>query len=158
MDGNTLFKTSLGRPSIEAMGAVSLGDLDFLVERLGIERTDLELAFANDPMAERIFNYFVVRAAGVAGETLVETYAEMVPQSQTGSGAVVGAVTIDGREVVWIAIPNNPVPNLWFWAEGDTLLGIQAADQPTFQKLYRLLPAPGSSPGASPDPSQRAEA
>ena len=33
--------------------------------------------------------------------------------------------------------------------EVEQLVGIQAADQPTFEKLYRLLPAPSSSPHPS---------
>jgi hypothetical protein len=154
VDGTPLLKLSLGRPSIEAMGNISLGDLDALVEMLGIERTDLELAFANDPTADQVFNYFAWRAAGIPGDTLVETYAKAVPDSSTGAGAVVGSVTIDGRKVVWIAIPGNPVPNLWFWAQGDTLVGIHAVDQATFEKLYRLLPHPAGSPASSPGPSQ----
>lgn len=150
VDGRPLFKLSLGRPSLELMGDASLGDLDLLVSELGIDRADLELAFANDPTASPVFNYLAFRVAGVSGATLVDTYQRLIPRTE--ADATAQRVTIDAREVVWVAIPFNPIPNIWFWAAGDTLLGIQAADQPTFQKLYRLLP-PSTYPLASPSPS-----
>lgn len=144
VDGRPLFRMSMGRPSLEAMGDASLGDLDALVSELGVARTDLEIAFANDPAASPAFNYLAFRVAGVDGPTLVETYERMVPQTEVGATAQ--RVAVDGREVVWVAMPSNPIPNIWFWAEGDTLVGIQAADQATFERLYRLLPAPVRSP------------
>lgn len=159
VDGRPLFKMSMGRPTLEAMGDASLGDLDALVVELGVERGDLELAFANDPSASPPFNYFAFRVAGVPGPTLVETYERMVPRTEVD--AVVQHIPVAERQVVWVSIPNNPIPNIWFWAQEDTLVGIQTADQPTFERLDGLLagvpasPAPGatSDPGATPDPT-----
>ncbi len=148
VDGRPLFMLSMGRPSLEAMGDASLGDLDALVTELGVRRTDLEMAFANDPTASPAFNYLAFRVAGVDGPTLVETYERMVPQTEVGASAQ--RMTIDDREVVWVAIPNNPIPNLWFWAQGDTLVGIQAADRATLERLFRLMPRAGDPPGPSP--------
>ncbi len=120
---------------------------------LGVERTDLELAFANDPTASPLFNYLAFRVAGVPGATLVDTYERLIPRTEVDATAQ--RILVDGREVVWVAIPYNPIPNIWFWAEGDTLVGIQAADQAAFEVLYQLLPGPATSSGplASVSPS-----
>ncbi|MFN8518988.1 MAG: hypothetical protein U0667_06275 [Chloroflexota bacterium] len=148
IDGTTLFKLSMGRPTLEALGDASLGDFDALVAALGIERGDLELAVANDPTSAA-FNFLAFRAAGITGEQLVEAYETLVPQSEVD--AVAQRIPVGDQEVVWVSMPNNPIPNLWFWAQGDTLVGIQAADQATFQRLYALLPPTVSaSPAASP--------
>jgi len=151
VDGATLFKLSMGRPTLEAMGDASLGDFDALVAELGIERGDLELAVANDPTSAA-FNFLAFRAAGISGEQLVAAYERLVPQSETG--AVAQRISVGDQEVVWVSMPNNPIPNLWFWAQGDTLVGIQTADQATFERLYGLLPpAPSGSPAPSPGAS-----
>jgi len=152
VDGRPLGKLSIGRPTIEGMVGTT-SDLDAFADALGVELTDFEIAFANDPTAMAtgtpVFNYMAFRVAGVTGGSLVEAYERLTPATEVD--AVAARATIDGREVVWVRMPYNPVPNIWFWAEGDVLVGIQAADQATFEKLYRLMPArpPTGSPIAT---------
>lgn len=154
VDGSPLFKLSMGRPTLEALADQGMGQLDVFVSELGIERTDLELAFANDPTADPLFNYLAFRAAGITGPALVEAYARMVPQAE--ASATTRTVTIDGREVTSISMPSNPLSEIWFWTEGDALVGIQTVDLATLERLYRLMPGQAGPPAGSPTASAAA--
>ncbi len=149
VDGKPLFRLSMGRSFIEAVGDdASLGDLNAMADDLGTDLADFELGFANDPTADPLFNYTAWRVVGVDGATLVESYARLVPKTEVNAFA--RPYTIDGRDVIWMSMPYNPIPNIWFWSQGDTLVGIQAADIAAFTKLYGLLP--GAMATGSPDP------
>jgi hypothetical protein len=148
VDGTPLFTTSLGAPTWERFPAAATEVLVQLASALGVELSAIEFAFANDPTADPLYNYFAARAAGVPGSAVVDAYATLANDAEEGS--TLADSELGGIPVRHLSAPNNPVGDVWFFASGDVLIGIQAADAATAERLIALLPTSQGSPAPSP--------
>jgi hypothetical protein len=148
VDGATLVKGSLGAPTWEALGGLdAFAEVARIAEALNVDASAIAFAFANDPTATPLYNLFAIRVAGVTGDRIVDLYGTKAQEVEVDS--VLQQDVLGGREVTHLIAPNNPVGDVWFYALGDVLVGIQAGDELTAERLLGLLPTTLPSPAAS---------
>jgi hypothetical protein len=135
VDGKPLAVFSVG--PISVAGNPGADPVKNLVKEIGDGTGDFGLAFANDPSAPK-YNIFALRVPGAESDELVTRYGELTVADTTGSKAE--TVTIGGKQMIHVTVPFNPVGDVWFYATGDTLFGVQAESRERATTLLALLP------------------
>ena len=135
VEGVTLFKISVG--PISSASNAGAEPIRALAREIGDGSGNFGLAFANDPTAPT-FNTFALRIPGADPTELLDKYTGLTVADAPGSET--DQVTLAGKNVVHVTAPNNPIGDVWFYATGDTLFGVQAGSQEDAEKLIALLP------------------
>jgi hypothetical protein len=154
IDGAPLVKGSFGAPTWEQFGLEAVGEVATIAQELGVDASAVEFAFANDPTASPLFNLFLIRVTGVAPEQVTELYGRLAAEEQAGS--TLETVTLGGTQVSHLIAPANPVGDVWFYPQGDAMVGIQTADPATAERLSQLLAAVPAPSGSGPSPAASA--
>ena len=134
-DGKTLFKISVG--PVSSVGNEGAEPIKALADEIGDGTGNFSLAFANDPTAGT-FNYFALRVPGAPSAALVEKYAALTVADTRG--AEQEQVELAGKTVTHVTAPGNPIGDVWIYAIGDTLYGVQAGSPEQAADLLQLLP------------------
>jgi hypothetical protein len=79
-----------------------------------------------------------LRVPGADSAELVGRYRDLTIAD--APGAVADTATLGGKETVHVTAPSNPIGDVWFYATGDTLFGVQAASPAEAEALVALLP------------------
>ena len=135
VDGKPLTIFSVG--PISVAGNPGADPVKNLVKEIGDGTGDFGLAFANDASAPK-YNIFALRVPGAEPDELVTRYGELTVADTTGSKAE--SVTIGGKQMIHVTVPFNPVGDVWIYATGDTLFGVQAESPERATALLALLP------------------
>ena len=134
-DGAKLFKLSVG--PISSAGNAGAEPIRELADELGDGSGNFSLAFANDP-ASPTYNLFALRVPGADTTDLLEAYTGLTVADAAGSET--DQLTLGGKSVINVTAPNNPIGDVWFYAVGDTLYGVQAGSEADAEELIALLP------------------
>jgi hypothetical protein len=137
-EGKKLFKISVG--PISSAGNEGAEPVKKLADEIGDGTGNFSLAFANDPTAKdaAVFNYFALRIPGAPSAQLVEKYAALTVADTRGAESE--QVTMAGKQVTHVTAPGNPIGDVWIYAIGDTLFGVQAHSPEQAAALLALLP------------------
>jgi len=137
-EGKKLFKLSVG--PISSAGNEGAEPVKKLADEIGDKSGNFSLAFANDPTATdaAVFNYFALRIPGAPSAQLVEKYAALTVADTRGAESE--QVTMAGKEVTHVTAPGNPIGDVWIYAIGDTLFGVQAHSPEQAAALLAQLP------------------
>jgi hypothetical protein len=135
VDGKPLAVFSIG--PISAAGNPGAAPIKDLARELGDGTGNFGLAFANDPTTQK-FNLFALRVPGAESAELVGRYRDLTIAD--APGAVADTATLGGKETVHVTAPSNPIGDVWFYATGDTLFGVQAGSSEEAEALVALLP------------------
>jgi len=137
-EGKKLFKLSVG--PISSAGNEGAEPVKKLASEIGDGTGNFSLAFANDPTARdaAVFNYFALRIPGAPSAQLVERYAALTVADTRGAESE--QVTMAGKQVTHVTAPGNPIGDVWIYAIGDTLFGVQAHSPEQATALLALLP------------------
>jgi hypothetical protein len=135
VDGVTLFKLSVG--PIASAGNTGAEAIRDLADEIGDGSGNFGLAFANDP-SSGAYNLFALRVPGASTDELLEQYTGLTVADTRG--AETDQLTLAGKTVVHVTAPGNPIGDVWFYAVGDTLYGVQAGSEADAEKLLALLP------------------
>ena len=137
-EGKKLFKLSVG--PISSAGNEGAEPVKKLADEIGDKTGNFSLAFANDPTATdaAVFNYFALRIPGAPSAQLVEKYAALTVADTRGAESE--QVTMAGKEVTHVTAPGNPIGDVWIYAIGDTLFGVQAHSPEQAAALLAQLP------------------
>jgi hypothetical protein len=135
VDGKALTIFSIGPVAAAGNpGAVPIKDL---AREIGDGTGSFGLAFASDPTSPT-FNFFALRIPGADGGELVERYGALTLEDT--SGGTLENLTLGDSDVVHVTSPGNPIGDVWFFATGDTLFGVQARTADRATELLALLP------------------
>jgi hypothetical protein len=135
VDGQALAIFSVG--PISVAGNPGADPVKDLAKEIGDGTGDFGLAFANNPLAPT-YNIFALRVPGAEPAELVTRYGELTVADTTGAKAE--SVTIGGKETLHVTAPSNPIGDVWIYATGDTLFGVQAGSPERATALLALLP------------------
>jgi hypothetical protein len=137
-EGKKLFKLSVG--PISSAGNEGAEPVKKLADEIGDGTGNFSLAFANDPTARDagVFNYFALRIPGAPSAQLVEKYAALTVADTRGAESE--QQTVAGKSVTHVTAPGNPIGDVWIYAIGDTLFGVQAHSPEQAAALLALLP------------------
>ena len=137
-EGKKLFKISVG--PISSAGNEGAEPVKKLPDEIGDGTGNFGLAFANDPSAKdaAVFNYFALRIPGAPSAQLVERYAALTVADTRGAESE--QQTVAGKQVTHVTAPGNPIGDVWIYAIGDTLFGVQAHSPEQAAALLALLP------------------
>ena len=137
-EGKKLFKLSVG--PISSAGNEGAEPVKKLASEIGDGTGNFSLAFANDPTARdaAVFNYFALRIPGAPSAQLVERYAALTVADTRGAESE--QQTVAGKSVTHVTAPGNPIGDVWIYAIGDTLFGVQAHSPEQAAALLALLP------------------
>jgi hypothetical protein len=133
VEGTKLLKLSVS--PISTAGAAGAQGMKALAERIGDGSGSFGLAYAGDPAGD--FNLFALHIPGADGSALLTQFAQMT-LAETMGGSV-EAATLGGRDVVHVVDPVSDVGDVWFYAEDDLLLGVQAGSATHAEELLALL-------------------
>jgi hypothetical protein len=135
VDGQKLFKLSVGLVSSATNeGAAAMRQL---AKEIGDGTGNFGLAYAGDAVNQK-FNLFAVRVPGAEPSKLLTEYARLTLAST--AGGTTESDTLGGRSLVHIIDPGSQIGDVWFYAKGDTLLGVQAGSPEMATKLLALMP------------------
>jgi hypothetical protein len=135
VDGKPLTVFSIG--PIAAAGNPGAAPVKDLAREIGDGTGSFGLAFASDPTSPT-FNFFALRIPGADGDELSERYGALTLEDTTNG--TLENVMLGGREMVHVTSPGNPIGDVWFFATGDTLFGMQARTAERAEELLALLP------------------
>lgn len=135
VDGKPLTVFSIG--PVAAAGNPGAAPIKDLAREIGDGTGSFGLAFASDPTSPT-FNFFALRIPGADSDELVERYGALTLEDTTGG--TLENVTLGDSDVVHVTSPGNPIGDVWFFATGDTLFGIQARTAERAEELLGLLP------------------
>jgi hypothetical protein len=134
VDGATLTKLSVGPvSSIGVSGAQGIKDV---AKKIGDGSNNFGLAYAGDPAGK--FNLFALQIAGADSSALLTNFAQMTLAETVGGTAE--SDHLGDRDLVHIIDPVSDIGDVWFYANGDTLYGVQAGSPADATKLLALLP------------------
>jgi len=134
VDGATLTKLSVGPvSSIGVSGAQGIKDV---AKKIGDGSNNFGLAYAGDPAGK--FNLFALQIAGADSSALLTNFAQMTLAETVGGK--VESDHLGDRDLVHIIDPVSDIGDVWFYANGDTLFGVQAGSPADATKLLALLP------------------
>jgi len=134
VDGVTLMKLSVGPvSSVGVSGAQAIKDA---AKQIGDGSGNFGLAYAGDPKGT--FNTFALRIPGASSSALLTSFAQMTLAETPGGKAE--SATLGGRSLVHIIDATSQIGDVWFYALGDTLYGVQAGSATQATKLLALLP------------------
>jgi hypothetical protein len=134
VDGKTLMKLSVG--PVSSLGVAGAQGVKDAAKQIGDGSGNFGLAYAGDPDGK--FNLFALRIPGAESSALLTSFAQMTLAETPGGKAE--SATLGGRSVVHIIDPTNDLGDVWFYAIGDTLYGVQAGSATEATKLLALLP------------------
>ena len=130
--GKTLIKFSIGpQSSTGQTGAQGIKDA---VEEIGDGSGNFGVAYAGDP--EGTFNLFALRIQGADPSELATAFAR-IALTETPGGEI-EAAQLGGRDVVHVIDPISS-HDVWFWADGDLLRGVEAKTVRDATELMALL-------------------
>jgi hypothetical protein len=133
VDGKTLTKLSVGPSSAaQVPGAKTMSEV---AKDIGDGSGDFGLAYAGDP--DEKFNLFALRVPGADPSKLATQFAQMT-YAETIGGRV-EASTLGGRNVVHVIDPYSEIGDVWFYVDGETLLGVQAKTATKAAALFELI-------------------
>ena len=133
VDGIALTKLSVGPvSSIGVSGAQRIKDA---AKAIGDGSGEFGLAYAGDPGGT--FNLFALQIPGADSSALLTQFAQMTLAETVGGK--VEAANLGGRDLVHVIDPVSSIGDVWFYAEGDTLLGVQAGSPEQATDLLALL-------------------
>jgi hypothetical protein len=135
VDGKPLTVFSIG--PVAAAGNPGAAPIKDLAREIGDGTGSFGLAFASDPTSPT-FNFFALRIPGADSDELVERYGALTLEDTTGG--TLENVKLGDSDVVHVTSPGNPIGDVWFFATGDTLFGIQARTAERAAELMALLP------------------
>jgi hypothetical protein len=136
VDGATLTKLSVGPDtSFSDSGPADAQGMKDLAAEIGDGSGEFGVAYAADPA--NTFNLFALRVNGADPSTLATKFAQ-IAYSQAIGGSFESA-HLAGRDVVHIVDPFSEIGDLWFYADGDTLLGAQAESPARATDLFALI-------------------
>jgi hypothetical protein len=134
VDGKTLMKISVGPvSSVGVSGAQGIKDAAKLI---GDGSGNFGLAYAGDPDGK--FNLFTLHINGADPSKLLTSFTQMTLAETPGGKAE--SATLGGRSLVHVIDPTSQIGDVWFYAIGDTLYGVQAGSADQATKLLALLP------------------
>ena len=133
VDGTALLKLSVG--PVSSIGVAGAQGLKDVADEIGDGSGNFGLAYAGDPAGG--FNLFALRIPGADSGELLTQFAQMT-LAETLGGKVESA-ELGGRDVVHIVDPVSEIGDVWFYANGDTLLGVQAGSAREATDLLALL-------------------
>jgi hypothetical protein len=132
----TLVKFSLGKDDLGTNAGVAA--LTDIITAAGGDPASIQLAVANDAPAGTV-NVIALRGDGVDGAALVTAYADSA--ISTGQSTSSSTSTVGGKAVTRLVSPAaNPVGDLWIYAAGDTLYGVQSKDEALAAEVLAQLP------------------
>ncbi len=132
----TLVKFSLGKDDLGTNAGVAA--LTDAITAAGGDPASVQLAVANDAPAGTV-NLIALRGDGVDGAALVTAYADTA--ISTGQSTSSSTSTVGGKAVTRLVSPAaNPVGDLWIYAVGDTLYGVQSKDEALAAEVLAQLP------------------
>jgi hypothetical protein len=130
-DGKQLNKFSVGPQSSNGQGAQGIKDA---VKTIGDGSGNFGVAYAGDPDGE--FNLFTLRIQGADPSALLTAFARIALTETPGGKAE--SARLGDRPVVHIIDPVS-MNDVWFWAEGDLLRGVQAKSAGQATELLALI-------------------
>jgi hypothetical protein len=134
VDGKTLMKISVGPvSSVGVSGAQGIKDAAKLI---GDGSGNFGLAYAGDPDGK--FNLFTLHINGAKPGPLLTIFTQMTLAETPGGKAE--SATLGGRSLVHVIDPTSQIGDVWFYAIGDTLYGVQAGSPEQATKLLAMLP------------------
>ncbi len=108
-----------------------------LVDAAGGDHTKMGFAYASTGETTT-FNLIVMAGGGIDGQKLVDAYAG--DAVATGESLSSSSVTLGGRTVTRLVSPaSNPLGDLWIFAVGDVMYGVQSKDETIASELIGLL-------------------
>lgn len=131
-----IFKFSVASAELAASPAGA--SLTSLIEQAGGDPATTEIAFGNNP-PNATFNLIALRGSGVDGAKLVDAYiAASIAGGDSSSSA---AATIGSRTATRVVSKaTNPLGDIWVYAAGDTMYGVQSKDEALVAQLIAELP------------------
>ena len=135
VDGSPLAVFSVG--PLTVAGNPGADPIKDLAKELGDGSGNFGLAFANDPSTPT-FNLFALRVPGATSGELLARYG-LLTVADT-AGATSETVTLGGKEVLHVTSPGNEIGDVWIYATGDTVFGVQAGSADQAGALLVLLP------------------
>jgi hypothetical protein len=133
VDGTALLKLSVG--PVSSLGVAGAQGLKDVADEIGDGSGNFGLAYAGDPAGA--FNLFALRIPGAESSELLTQFAQMT-LAETLGGKVESA-ELGGRDLVHVIDPVSEIGDVWFYAKGDTLLGVQAGSASEATDLLALL-------------------
>lgn len=133
VDGAKLTKLSVG--PVSSIGVAGAQGIKDVAKQIGDGSNNFGLAYAGDPAGK--FNLFVLQIAGAKPAALMTSFAQMT-LAETPGGKVETA-HLGGRDLVHVIDPLSQIGDVWFYATGDTLFGVQAGSPDQATKLLALL-------------------
>jgi hypothetical protein len=132
VDGTPLSKLSVGPvSSIGVSGAQAIQDV---ANEIGDGSGNFGLAYAGDPGGT--FNLFALQVDGADPSALATQFAQMTLAETLGGR--VEAATLGDRDLVHVVDPTSSIGDVWFYADGDTILGVQAGSPAKATELLAL--------------------
>lgn len=125
--------------SIDELAASGGADqIGAIIQVAGGDPASVQLAMGNTGTNAQA-NVLALRADGVDGGKLVDAYQQVALEASESTSA--SRETIGGREVIRLKSPtSNPLGDLWIYAKGDTLFGVQSKDEDLAAELLAQLP------------------
>jgi hypothetical protein len=133
VDGTTLLKLSVG--PVSSLGNAGAQAVKDVADEIGDGSGNFGLAYAGDPAGG--FNLFALRIPGADSSELLTQFAQMT-LAETVGGKVESA-ELGGRDLVHVIDPVSEIGDVWFYADGDMLLGVQAGSASEATDLLALL-------------------
>jgi hypothetical protein len=134
VEGVELTKLSVG--PVSSTGVAGAQGVKDLAKRIGDGSNNFGLAYAGDPAGK--FNLFALKVVGADSSALLTNFAQMTLAETVGGKAE--AAHLGDRDLVHIVDPVSTIGDVWFYAKGDTLFGVQAGSPEAATKLLALLP------------------
>jgi len=134
VDGATLMKLSVG--PVSSVGVGGAQGIKDAAKQIGDGSGNFGLAYAGDPDGK--FNLFALHIPGADSSALLTSFTQMTLAETPGGKAE--SATLGGRSLVHIIDPTSQIGDVWFYAIGDTLYGVQAGTATQATKLLALLP------------------
>jgi hypothetical protein len=133
VDGVTLTKLSVG--PVSSIGVSGAQAMKNVAKEIGDGSGSFGLAYAGDPAGA--FNLFALQIPGAEPSELLTQFARLTVAETIGG--TVDAATLGGRDLVHVTDPISDIGDVWFYAEGDTVLGVQAGSPERAAELLALL-------------------
>ena len=133
VNGTALLKLSVG--PVSSLGVAGAQAVKDVAKQIGDGSGNFGLAYAGDKAGK--FNLFALRIPGAKGSALLTNWTQMT-LAETPGGKV-EAANLGGRDVVHVIDPLSEIGDVWFYADGDTLFGVQAGSPAQATDLLALL-------------------
>jgi hypothetical protein len=132
--GKVLMKLSVG--PVSSIGVAGAQGIKDAAKQIGDGSGNFGLAYAGDPDGK--FNLFALHINGADPSALLTSFTQMTLSETLGGKAE--SATLGGRSLVHVVDPTSQIGDVWFFAKGDTLYGVQAGSPEQATMLLALLP------------------